>query len=209
MLNRDRTLFVLVGGATGVGKSSIAEALARKLDIVHVATTDVVREILRWALQEVHTSPLHVSTFEAESVPDDPTGNGDALIAGFLQQAGVVLGGVRALLHRAAVEGRDTIIEGVHLVPGELDHLTESEAVVVPLVVAVDDVDAHRSYLVARSREASRRPPDRYLSHFGEIRRIHDELVRRAHQCGVPTVHSTDLERNVAEAMGIIQQGLD
>ncbi len=209
MRERDQPLAVLIGGATGVGKTTVAHALADKLGIVHVATTDSVREILRWALQDLRDSPVHVSSFEAAVAADRPAGDDDPLIAGFIQQAGLVLGGVGALLRRAAVEARDTIIEGVHLVPGELQPLTDSGTIVVPLVVAVDDVDAHRSYLVARSREASQRPADRYLSRFGEIRRIHDELGRRAHQFGVPTVHSTDLEQTVAEAMQSIEQARD
>jgi 2-phosphoglycerate kinase len=202
---------VLVGGATGVGKSTVAEGLARTLDVPRIVTTDLVREILRDALPS-HVEPaLHVSSFEAGDTPAvrdaDPV---DPVVAGFLEQARVVLGGVRSLLRRARVEEVDIIVEGVHLVPGAVEHLVDpaSEAAVVPLVIVVDDEERHRSYLLARSQDTARRPPARYLNRFPEIRRIQAEVIRRAEEHGVRMVRSTDPETTVAEALGVVDKTL-
>ncbi|MDP8961252.1 MAG: zeta toxin family protein, partial [Actinomycetota bacterium] len=61
----NRPLFILIGGATGVGKSTVAEGLARRLEIVRVVSTDVIREVLRAALDLDNRPSLAVSTFEA------------------------------------------------------------------------------------------------------------------------------------------------
>ncbi|MGZ4149511.1 MAG: 2-phosphoglycerate kinase, partial [Actinomycetota bacterium] len=43
----DVPLVVLIGGATGVGKSTIATQLAARLGIVRVVATDAIREVMR------------------------------------------------------------------------------------------------------------------------------------------------------------------
>ena len=43
----DVPLVILIGGATGVGKSTIATQLAARLGIVRVVATDAIREVMR------------------------------------------------------------------------------------------------------------------------------------------------------------------
>ena len=43
----DVPLVILMGGATGVGKSTIATQLAARLGIVRVVATDAIREVMR------------------------------------------------------------------------------------------------------------------------------------------------------------------
>ncbi len=219
----DRPRFVLVGGATGAGKSTVAEGLARRLDVVRVISTDVVREVLRSALDLEARPELGVSTFEAGKIEDLEQDRGsiepeveprrgaserDPVVDGFNQQVRAVAGGIRALLRRALVEGTDIIVEGVHLVPGAIDLPDESEAITVPIVVAVEDVDAHQSYLVARSHGTPSRPPERYLKRFDEIRRIQAEVIRRAQEQGVPMVYATTPEATVDAALAIVEKAL-
>ncbi|HEX2026660.1 MAG TPA: hypothetical protein VHF25_01530 [Nitriliruptorales bacterium] len=191
---------MLIGGATGVGKSTVAEGLARRLGAVRVVTTDAVREILRGAIPPEEFPALHVSSFEA----DDPDA---ATVAGFLEQVHIVGSGIRSLLARADVEQVDIIVEGVHLVPGAIQFPDRLGALVVPLIIAVDDVGVHRSYLVARSHD-SRRPPDRYLDGFEQIRRIQREVVRRAREHGVATLRPSDPHAAVDEAVRLVERSL-
>ncbi len=213
----DRPRFVLVGGATGVGKSTVAEGLARRLSIVRVVSTDVIREVLRSALDLEDRPALRVSTFEAGKLEGLEQGeieaNGDAsstdpVVAGFHRQVRVVAGGIRALMRRALVEGTDIIVEGVHLVPGAIDLPDEREAIAVPIVVVVEDVDAHQSYLVARSHGTPSRPPERYLNRFEEIRQIQAEVVLRAQEHGVPMVNATTPEATLDAALAIVEKAL-
>lgn len=194
-------MVLLIGGVTGVGKSTAAEGLARELGLVRVVTTDAVREVLRGALTEESHPFLHVSSFEAGATGGFATAPG-GLMAGFLAQVELVAAGTISLIRRALVEGTDIIVEGVHLVPGAYRLPDELDAVVVPMIIAVDDVATHRSFLRARASED--RPPDRYLAHLDEIRRIQSEVVRRAQEHGVPMVSSTTPSQTVAEALAVI-----
>lgn len=204
-----RPLFVLIGGATGVGKSTVAEGLARRLGIVRVVTTDMVREILRGALEPAHVRTLEVSTFEAGAevaAPEDPERKD--VRHGFRQQVEAVAGGVERLLRRAIVESADIIVEGVHLVPGTVRLPEEHEAVVVPFVLFVDDVERHRAYLMSRSEDTDRRPPDRYLARLEEIRLIQAEVIQRAEEEGVAMLRSTSIEGTVDAALEVVEQAL-
>ena len=43
---------ILIGGATGVGKSTVATVLANRLNITRVASTDAIREVMRASVSE-------------------------------------------------------------------------------------------------------------------------------------------------------------
>lgn len=200
--DRDVPLIILIGGATGVGKSTVADGLARKLGTPRVVTTDAVREVLRGVVSRDAHPELHCSTFEAGDLPAFG-GAADPVIAGLLAQVRLVAAGMASLVSRALVEAVDIIVEGVHVVPGAHHLPDDIEATVVPLIITVDDAETHRSFLEARA--TSDRPPDRYLRNLDRIRRIQDEIIQRAHEHGVPQVSSRTPEQAVADALSVVE----
>ena len=118
----DVPLVILIGGATGVGKSTIATHLAHRLGIVRVVATDgSIREVMRSMLSAELMPTLHVSSFQTDTVVREPTRRSDALVAGFREQTAAVSVGIEALIKRAAADGTSIVIEGVHVVPGFFD----------------------------------------------------------------------------------------
>src|SRR5947208_989073 len=104
--NLDVPLVILIGGATGVGKSTIATQLAARLGIVRVVATDAIREVMRAMLSSELMPTLHVSSFQAdEALREPPTKMADALTLGFREQTAAVSVGINALIERAAAEG--------------------------------------------------------------------------------------------------------
>jgi 2-phosphoglycerate kinase len=193
-------LIILIGGATGAGKSTIATQLATRLGITRVVSTDAVREVLRSAFTAEMFPTLYVSSFEADRAVRQPIPHsGDRLIIGFREQAAAVAVGAQALIDRAIDEGTDMILEGAHLVPGFLEGVDSDDAVVVPLVVTIEDEDLHRTHLFRRGRESRNRPGDRYLSGFKKIRRIQKYMVSSAQVRGVPTISNFDLDTTLSE----------
>jgi 2-phosphoglycerate kinase len=96
------------------------------------------------------------------------------------------------VVDRAVQEGLSTVLEGVHLVPG-LVVPEQHSATVVQVLLTIQDEEAHQAHFVARdSSSGGVRALDRYLRHFGEIRRIQDYLVARAERVGVPIVDGLD-----------------
>jgi 2-phosphoglycerate kinase len=116
-------LIILVGGATGTGKSTISSELAYLLDVVRTQSTDMMREIIKCYLAPHVVPTLGYSSFEAwRGLPavetsdrkretDNPT------IAGFLAQFGNVRAALEATIARAVKERQDIIIDGVHVLP--------------------------------------------------------------------------------------------
>lgn len=196
----DIPLIILIGGATGVGKSTIATQLANRLGITRVVSTDAVREVLRSALTEQMFPSLYASSFEADKAVRQPIPHsGDRLIIGFREQAASVAVGTQALIDRAIAEGTDIILEGAHLVPGFLSNIETDRAVIVPLLVTVEDEDLHLSHFYVRSRETGYRPSDRYVSNFQKIRRIQKYMVSSALVRGVPTIEHYDLDETLSQ----------
>ena len=68
----DVPLVVLIGGATGVGKSTIATQIATRLGIVRVVPSDAVREVMRGLFSRELMPTLYTSSFDADSALREP-----------------------------------------------------------------------------------------------------------------------------------------
>lgn len=203
----DVPLIILLGGATGVGKSTMATQLAVRLGITRVISTDAIREVLRAVFSKDLMPTLHASSYEADHslrVPLPP--NTDALLIGFQEQVSAVAVGMKALIARALEEGTDIIVEGAHVVPGFLDGWEQEfkEAVIVPVVVTVGDERLHQSHFHRRAAESRYRPGDRYLAAFSKIRKIQDYIRSLAEDRNVPVVEMFDLDSTLQEIVTIV-----
>jgi 2-phosphoglycerate kinase len=207
VLRRERPLVLLMGGATGTGKSSLATELAYRLGISRITSTDVVRQVMRAFFAPALMPALHYSSFEAGGamrMPMPDPDSTDRALYGFMQQAEQVSVGAAAVIDRAVQEGLSTVVEGVHLVPG-LVEVPEGTATIVQVLLAIEDEEAHQSHFVARdSSSGGARALDRYFRHFGEIRRIQDYLVARAERVGVPVIDGTDADQALRSVLDLI-----
>jgi 2-phosphoglycerate kinase len=195
-------IVVLIGGATGSGKSRVATEVAHRLGVTRVTSTDFIRQTMRAFFSAEFMPSIHYSSFEAgHSLAGDWP---DRLVGGFLDQTRNVLVGVRAALDRALHEGLSMVIEGVHLVPGMLP--TELErTVLVQCVLAIDDEDEHaRHFWIRDATSEGTRPLEKYLESFGDIRRLQGFIVDRARDVGVPVIENANLERAIAEVMALV-----
>ena len=201
----DRPLVILIGGATGVGKSTVATQLAGRLGITRIIPTDAIREVMRAMFSEQLMPTLHTSSFDATHLVRHPVPrNVDPVIIGFREQAAAVAVGVQALIRRAMVEGTDLILEGAHLVPGFVDPALFTDAVVVPLIITVDDEEVHRSHFSMRAHESRGRPSERYLDFFDNIRKIQRYVKSLALERSVPIVPSYNLDATLSQVIELV-----
>ncbi len=209
----DRPVHVLIGGVTGVGKSVLASALAYRLGITHIISSDAVREVFRATLSAELLPTLHVSSFEAWSalsLSREEGGKEALVIRGFLDQVEKVAVGLKAIQERAARERTSLVLEGVHVVPGYLDHPSRPFVLQVPMLVVVHDEKVHQDRFLIRDRETGRmRPKEKYLDHFANIRLIQDHLEHQAERKGVPIIPGENLDEAVEKALEVIVATLE
>jgi 2-phosphoglycerate kinase len=201
----DAPILVLVGGATGTGKSTVATEIAHRLGITRVTSTDFVRQTMRAYFSAEFMPSVHYSSFEAgEALPEAEREAGDPLMIGFVDQTRHVLVGVEAAIERARHEGWSMVLEGVHLVPGMLQP-PPPEAVFVHVIVAIDDESLHAEHFTIRdAATGGTRPLEKYLDRLGDIRHLQDFIVEQAEKAGVPVIQNGNIEQAIAAVMELV-----
>lgn len=203
----DLPVIVLIGGATGTGKSTIATEVAHRLGITRVTSTDFVRQTLRAFFSPEFMPSIHQSSFAAgEALPAAEREAGDALIVGFMDQTRHVLVGVEAAIERALEEGWSIVLEGIHLVPGMLRAARE-RAIVVHAIVAIENEDIHAQHFMIRDAvSGGERPLDKYLGRLGDIRQLQDFVIDQAEKSGVPVIQNGNIEQAIGEVLDLVFQ---
>ena len=211
----DLPFIVMIGGTTGVGKSTVATQVAARLGITRIISTDAIREVMRSMFSERLMPTLHTSSFEAATAIRGPLPrSADPVITGFEQQVRAVSVAVEALIERSVLEGTDVIIEGAHLVPGFVESPDwsppwDEKAVVVPLVITVDDEDVHRSQFFLRAMESGQRHSERYLQSFDNIRKIQKYIRSAAEHRRVPVIPSYSLDATLTAVIDhVVEQAV-
>jgi 2-phosphoglycerate kinase len=205
----DMPIIVLIGGATGTGKSTVATEVAYRLGITRVTSTDFVRQTLRAFFSPEFMPSIHYSSFEAgkglRSAEEEEV---DPLLHGFLDQTRNVLVGVNAAIERSLAEGWSTVLEGVHLVPGMTAPI--DDALVAQCVLAIDNEDAHASHFWIRDIASDgARSLDKYLERLSDIRYLQDYIVERAEKEGVPVIRNSDRESATSAVMELVLSAAD
>ncbi|MEN8132226.1 MAG: hypothetical protein ABFS45_19020 [Pseudomonadota bacterium] len=210
--NSGKPLILLVGGISGAGKSTVTAEVAYRMDIVRTQSTDIMREIIRCYLAPHVVPTLGYSSFEAwRGMPtikrsgrrevDNP------VISGFLSQFGKVKVALEATINRALDEGQPLIVDGVLVLPWELElEELSKRAIVVPVMLAVMRKKLLAKQLKARGREQSARKASRYLEHLDDIWELQSYLLSQADQAGIPIIPNWSMETTVREVLELISQ---
>lgn len=201
----DKPLIIMIGGTTGVGKSTVATELAHRLAITRIVATDSIRQVMRAFFSEELMPTLHRSSYDAWKALKTPLPkSADKVNVAFGEQTAAVLVGVKAVVDRAIVEGVNLILEGVHLAPGFIN--TEyKNAFVVPFIITIDEERLHKSHFYIREIETDgSRAYIRYRENFENIRKIGDNIKSLAEKHNVPVMQSHQLDQTVNQIMNII-----
>ena len=191
---------ILLGGVTGIGKSTLAEVLGSIFGIRTILGTDLLREILRVTISADLLPTLHTSSYMAHLKLDTSflPAKSETVI-GFEAQARAVTVSVESSIEQVIQDDEIIIIEGVHLVPGILKkNLVENDTVIF-IMLTLQNEDAHHSRLTIRESRVESRS-EKYLAHFDNIRKIQSYLMNQAEQNKVPIV---DIEIN-EDALNLI-----
>ena len=203
-----RPLLVLICGAVGTGKSTIATEVAHLLEIVRIQSTDMLREVMREMIPKRLLPVLHTSSFQAWTtlpVHDNDSRTRDQLIAeGYRNQVDLLAVPCEAVIHRAVEESVPLILEGVHAHPELLGVLPEeSGAIMVHVTLAVLKSGVLKSRLKGRGIEVPQRRAKRYLNSFDSIWSLQSFLLSEADRCETPIITNSEKDKAIYQ---LIQQ---
>lgn len=203
------SVVILIGGATGTGKSTLAMELAYRLGVHWVTSTDMIRETMRAVVSPALVPGLHDHSFRGMVVGGQVLSNPrERVLAGFRQQAAQVMVGVRAVVQRAMREHGHIIIEGTHIAPPFTQYVPEGEAHVAGFILAVPDEKEHRDRFPERSRAQPERHATTYLDAFQSVRWIHDDLLRMAEEAEAVVLPNVNRNKTLIAAVDILSRGL-
>jgi 2-phosphoglycerate kinase len=205
-INSGRPLLFLIGGTAGCGKSTIATGLASRLEIARMQSTDMLREVMRTMIPKQVEPILHKSSYSAwQELPDEiqeTEEKGKRIYQGYCRQAEILSVAIKAVIHRALHERVSVIVEGVHFHPTIIKKIIEpSDALVVPVMLAVLKKKNLLSRIKGRSTNVPQRRAERYIEHFDSIWKLQTYLLSESDQADVPIIINTDRDDVFREIM--------
>ena len=203
-----KPIIILIGGATGVGKSTIATILATRLNITRVASSDAIREVMRATVSDKVIRAIRGSSYKAYRHLTLPPVGVDPVILGFREQVMAVIVGIEAIVKRSIEEKNDIIIEGAHVVPGYMNlKKYSSRAIIQEIVFFVADMEIHKEHFAKRTTETQgSRPMQKYINHLDKIHMIQKYIEELANQNRVPIIENYNLDNAVSEVLEILFQ---
>jgi 2-phosphoglycerate kinase len=201
-----KPLVILIGGASGVGKTTLAVRLANLLDIPRVVATDDIRQIMRLTLAPELLPSIHASSYATQSSTNTVF---DDDIAGYREQAQLVSVGVRAIIERCIKENSSVIVDGVHLHPDFVNTTAYLQSsYVVRMVLSISDVKAYKKRFAQRAHEAPAREQNHYLKNLPRILKIQEHLLTAHTENDLPVIDTAAVDDPVFETMIAVAEQL-
>ncbi len=202
----EKPIIILIGGATGVGKSTLATQIAHRLGVTRLTSSDSVRQVMRAFFSPELMPAIHYSSFEAgKSVKPSVARGPDRDLVGYIDQVEKVSVGINAIIERSIKEGTRMVLEGAHIVPGLLDERHWRNAIVIQMVLIVEDEEHHKSHFYVRDQETKGvRSLEKYLANIEKIRRVQGFLVKCARESGVPVIDNQSIDDAISMGMDIV-----
>ena len=198
---------ILIGSASGIGKSTIAAELAKKLNIKHLIESDFIRAVVRGIIGKEYAPALHSSSYDAyKNIRNKSryTSYDDLVSAGFDDHASYVIPALEKIIQRAITDYDDIIIEGVHLVPGLINVEQFKDYANIYFFILSSDEESHKERFVKRAVEIHR--GGKQLDFFKENRIIHDHLLNQARANNVHIINSESIDKTLEKILGIINK---
>ena len=156
---------ILIGGASGVAKSTTSKLLSERFDYTHRLGTGFIREMAKAFITEAECPPLYRYSFYEQQ--------GLTAIQNLVAQSIPLQTMIELSVDRALREGTNLIIEGVNIIPGVTEIVNEN---VLKILLYVKDEEKHFSMINTGTHSK------RNVSYeqFTLVRQLQQALLERA-----------------------------
>jgi len=186
-----------------VGKSALSLELGKKLKISQIVDVDVVREAIRGFSSKNDQPYLYYNSTTAwEHVNDDSE---MSVICSFIKYCESILLSIIRIIERAYVLGKDTIIEGVQIIPSFFEEYLKKKN--FHLIMVGCSEKNHLLNIARRKKEFGGINPKRFYERFPKARIIQDYLLQDAKTNNVPCVVNCDLVKTRNQILKLLVKG--
>jgi 2-phosphoglycerate kinase len=192
---------LLIGGAAGVGKSTISLELAHRLGIKQVVDVDSIREVLRGERNQEECPYLFYDSFTAWKHKKNESRK--AVIESFIKYCKTISKSVKRIIERADVLGKDVIIEGIQLMPSLFKEYLKKDN--VKLIIIETEYGKHTANFCSRKKEFHNMDISEYMKQFKKIRQIHDFIVFDAKKNRCITIKNINIKKSVNKIAEMIK----
>lgn len=187
-------MLLLIGGAPGIGKSTVAHQVAQELGMLRLIDMDVIRDLMRIQSREQDDPMLFRNALNGWEL-HGPFG-AKTVLAGFQAHIGPMVGAATRLLDGYMRIGKNAIFHGVPLVPSQFARYRNLGVQLAVLAARNEDEYCKRFSDHAKGR-AGRFPATERVE-AGWI--LHQHLVSDAEANGVPVI----AEATAAKAASVL-----
>lgn len=197
-------IVVILEGASATGKSVIAVELVHNLVATRFISSDTVRQVLRCTMNEEDYPELFCHTYQAHLHRQTGPENLDPIVRGYLAQCDIITPQVISMTERIISEGTTGVIEGVHILPGMLQHLSSE---VIEILINPDD-ETHKAMFTSKLSAAKLRTVSEDFEtrerEYESTRAIQDYMISLAQDSNIPIVDMMNFEEATNEIYEII-----
>jgi len=173
-------IILALEGASATGKSMLAIDLIHDLTSTRFISTDTVRQILRGIYTKKEYPELYCHTYQAFKHKQSGDSSLDSVVRGYIAQCELISPSVIEMVKQIQAEGAIAVLEGVHLRPGSISHLSKGtlEILINP------DEETHKAmfvskYVAAKLKSVSKESITRE-EEFQSTRKIQDYMISEA-----------------------------
>ncbi|MHA2069084.1 MAG: hypothetical protein ACXABY_32375 [Candidatus Thorarchaeota archaeon] len=201
-------LVIALEGASATGKSMLALDIIANLSITRIITTDTMRQVLRGIHSPDEHPELYCHTYQAHIYRQAGPESLDPVLRGYLAQCDLMESAIRAAVENIVAEGTESLVEGVHILPGSLKGINPG---IIEILIDPEEA-VHRTMFLAKHSASGLKTvsADAIVrdDEFEATRKIQQHMLQLAKENSVKIVTLEDYEQASEEIRAIILESI-